>query len=87
MELRLGRAKVVFSERRGGVSEGPYESLNLGILTDDDPERVKQNRLLAAGAAQVDPDRVAMGWQVHGADLLEWHEPPEARTCPVRTAT
>ena len=28
---------VIFSTRQGGVSEGPYESLNLGILTDDDP--------------------------------------------------
>ncbi len=27
----------VFSTRNGGVSEGPYESLNLGILTDDEP--------------------------------------------------
>jgi YfiH family protein len=77
--LDLPGARAFFTTRRGGVSEGPYESLNLGILTDDDPERVKQNRLRAAGAAQVDPDRVAMGWQVHGADLLEWHEPPAER--------
>ena len=32
--------RAAFSTRLGGVSEGPYESLNLGILTDDDPDRV-----------------------------------------------
>ena len=36
----------------GGVSEGPYESLNLGILTDDDPERVTENRRRAGRAGR-----------------------------------
>ena len=34
---RCPGARVLFSTRMGGVSEGPYESLNLGVLTDDDP--------------------------------------------------
>ncbi|HVE68190.1 MAG TPA: laccase domain-containing protein, partial [Solirubrobacteraceae bacterium] len=33
----LPGARVLFTTRRGGVSEGPYESLNLGRWTDDDP--------------------------------------------------
>src|SRR5205814_4288885 len=66
-----------FSTRVGGVSEGPYESLNLGILTDDDQDRVAKNRELAAEAAGLDPERIAMGWQVHGADIREWDEPPD----------
>ncbi len=78
-QLDLPGARVCFTTRRGGVSEGPYESLNLGILTDDDPDRVKENRLRAADAAAVDAERVAMGWQVHGADLLEWHGAPADR--------
>ena len=32
--------EVAFSTRVGGVSDGPFESLNLGILTADDPDRV-----------------------------------------------
>jgi YfiH family protein len=75
-ELALPGARAVFSTRHGGVSEGPYESLNLGILTDDDPERVMENRRRAARAARVAPERVGMGWQVHGTDLLEWDAPP-----------
>jgi YfiH family protein len=72
IELELAGARVAFSTRRGGVSEGPYESLNLGILTDDDPERVARNRATLAVTAGLDADRIAMGWQVHGAELKEW---------------
>lgn len=77
--MRLPGATVTFTTRQGGVSEGPYESLNLGILTDDLPERVTENRRRAAGHAGVEPDRVAMGWQVHGTELREWTEPPPDR--------
>ncbi len=74
--MRLPGAEVTFTTRRGGVSTGPYESLNLGILTDDDPENVTENRRRAAAEAAVEPERVAMGWQVHGTDLLDWDAPP-----------
>jgi len=76
IRVGLAGAEILFSTRRGGVSEGPYESLNLGILTDDEPERVSENRARVAAAARLDPGEVAMGWQVHGADLKEWREPP-----------
>jgi YfiH family protein len=61
------------------VSRGPYESLNLGILTDDNPKNVTENRRRAAASAGVEPERVGMGWQVHGTDLLEWDTPPPDR--------
>jgi polyphenol oxidase len=54
------------------VSEGPYESLNLGILTDDDRARVERNRELLIDAAGLDGRTIAMGWQVHGTDVKEW---------------
>jgi polyphenol oxidase len=73
----LPGARVLFSTREGGVSEGPYASLNLGILTDDDPGRVRENRELLAREAGLPAERVAMGWQVHGSELLDWHEAPE----------
>ena len=75
IELDLPGARVAFSTRRGGVSDGPYESLNLGILTDDDPTRVGRNRAILADRAGLDPDAIAMGWQVHGADMKEWDAP------------
>ena len=75
-ELRLPGARALFTDRRGGVSEGPYTSLNLGVLTDDDPANVVENRRRAAGALGVEPERVAMGWQVHGTELARWDAPP-----------
>lgn len=78
IELELEGARVAFSTRRGGVSEGPYESLNLGILTEDEPERVGRNRAILAEAARLDPQRVAMGWQVHGTEIQRWDGPPPA---------
>jgi YfiH family protein len=76
IDVSLPGGRVAFSTRRGGVSEGPYESLNLGILTDDDQSRVAENRDLLAGEIGLDAERVAMGWQVHGADMREWTQPP-----------
>jgi purine-nucleoside/S-methyl-5'-thioadenosine phosphorylase / adenosine deaminase len=74
-EVALPGARVLFSTRRGGVSKGPYESLNLGLLTDDDPARVSENRHRLAAAAGVDPAAVVMGWQAHGAEMREWDSP------------
>jgi polyphenol oxidase len=73
--LGLPGARAIFSTREGGVSQGPYRSLNLGILTDDEPARVAENRRRLARAAGVDAARVTMGWQVHGSELREWHGP------------
>jgi len=62
---------AAFSTRVGGVSEGAFESLNLGILTDDDPERVVENRRILCGAVGADPETATMAWQVHGARVFE----------------
>jgi YfiH family protein len=76
-EVGLPGARAFFSTRRGGVSEGPFESLNLGILTDDKADRVAENRRRLAAGAGLDVGAVAMGWQVHGAQLHEWERAPE----------
>jgi polyphenol oxidase len=75
IRVELPGGEAAFSTREGGVSEGAYESLNLGILTDDDPARVRQNREIAAAELRI--DRIAMGRQVHGTDLRHWVAPPE----------
>ena len=60
---------VAFSTRAGGASRGPYSSLNLGILTGDDPELVVENRRRLAAGVGVDPERARMAWQRHGAEV------------------
>ena len=56
---------VVFSTRIGGVSDGPYESLNLGRMTGDDVERVDENRRILCAAIDADAERLALNRQVH----------------------
>jgi polyphenol oxidase len=65
--IDLPGARAVFSTRRGGCSGGPYESLNLGWLTDDDPGAVEHNR--AALQAGIGAPRLSFVHQVHGADV------------------
>jgi YfiH family protein len=73
--VELAGADVLFSTREGGFSKGAYESLNLGLLTGDDREAVIRNRRRLAETAEVAPENVAMGWQVHGTDIKEWEGP------------
>lgn len=68
----LAGAEVLFSTRRGGFSEGAFESLNLGLLTGDDRDVVIRNRRALAEQAGFAPENVVMGWQVHGTDIKEW---------------
>lgn len=63
--------RVVFATRTGGVSEGPYRSLNLGLRTDDEAERVHENRRRLCNAVGTDPSSVAMVWQQHGPRVVE----------------
>lgn len=60
-----GLYDVVFSTRVGGVSEGPYESLNLGRMTGDDVERVDENRRRLCAEIGSEPERLALNRQVH----------------------
>lgn len=80
--IDLPGARAIFSNRNGGVSAGPYSSLNLGILTDDQPDRVTENRRRLAGEAGVAPDEIAMGWQVHGIEIREWDDAGPAYASP-----
>jgi polyphenol oxidase len=64
--LTLGEARVVFTTRRGGVSAGPYATLNLGLLTGDEPEAVHANRDRLARQVGAPWKRFARGRQVHG---------------------
>jgi polyphenol oxidase len=67
---------VLFTTRRGGVSAGPFESLNLGRLTDDDGANVDANRERLAVAVGLPRGRFMYGRQVHGATVRRATEPP-----------
>jgi YfiH family protein len=56
---------VAFTTRVGGVSEAPYDSLNLSRGTGDDPVRVEHNRRIACEAVGLPYERLAFNRQVH----------------------
>jgi YfiH family protein len=56
---------VGFTTRTGGVSEAPYNSLNLTVGTGDDRVRVEENRRLACEAVGVSGESLAFNRQVH----------------------
>ena len=72
----LPGGEVLFSTRRGGVSEGPFASLNLGRLTDDPGENVDENRTRLAAAVGAPRERFLYGRQVHEATVRRATEPP-----------
>ncbi len=57
---------AAFTGREGGVSTGPFASLNLGLTTDDDRAAVAENRRRLCAAVGADPARTAQNHQVHG---------------------
>jgi polyphenol oxidase len=59
--------EVVFSTRQGGVSEGPYESLNLGRRTGDNVSHVDENRRRLCALIGADEERLTVGFQTHSA--------------------
>ncbi|HWJ32417.1 MAG TPA: polyphenol oxidase family protein [Gaiellaceae bacterium] len=64
-----GPYEVAFSTRRGGVSTAPYDSLNLGRLTNDAAENAEENRRRLCAAVGADYERLAMNRQVHAATV------------------
>jgi hypothetical protein len=61
------------------VSEPPYETLNVGVLTGDQPGHVGENRRRLADAVEREPEGVVMGRQVHGAKLGRHDDPQVPR--------
>lgn len=65
-----------FSTRSGGVSGGPFASLNLGGHVGDDPDNVRENHRRLARAVGYFPEALHQTLQVHGA--MVWRHGPGA---------
>lgn len=61
---------AVVTTRSGGVSSGPYASLNLGLHVGDDPTLVAENRRRAAAAIGLALEDVVLCRQVHGREVV-----------------
>ncbi|HDS74319.1 MAG TPA: laccase domain-containing protein, partial [Firmicutes bacterium] len=60
-----------FTTRLGGVSTGPYESLNLSLNVGDNPDNVLENRRRLAQTLNLEPRSICLQQQVHGADVID----------------
>ncbi|MDP1631185.1 MAG: peptidoglycan editing factor PgeF [Caulobacter sp.] len=74
--------KHAFFSRRGGVSKGIYEGLNVGRGSRDDSDDVLENRRRAADWFGLAPDALNTCYQIHSATALTaggpWgHDRPE----------
>lgn len=63
------RVGFAFTDRFGGVSQGPYATLNLGGHVGDERDRVLENRRLVATELGLDPASVVFMKQVHSPDV------------------
>jgi YfiH family protein len=77
LAIDLPGASALFTTRRGGVSRGPFASLNLGTATGDERANVDANRKRVAELVGIPRERFAQGRQVHEATVLRHREPPD----------
>jgi YfiH family protein len=59
------------STRHGGVSQGNYTALNLGLSTEDDPIAVEENRRIFFQSLGLSPAQIASAYQIHGDAILK----------------
>ena len=76
LSAELPGARAAFTTRLGGVSEDSFASLNLGVLTDDAEDAVRENRRRATDALGRDPAGVLLGFQEHAAYVQRRESPP-----------
>lgn len=78
------RIRHAFFTRQGGVSEGLYSSLNVGLGSKDDKRAVTENRRRVAGRFGYSGDALNTVYQVHGRTTVTvegpWRDgqPPQA---------
>lgn len=70
-----------FSTRHGGVSAPPYDTLNVGLHTDDDPDAVDENRRRLAAALGFASAQMVTAGQIHGATVHAVDAPGHVPRC------
>ena len=66
----LDGIRHAFFTRPGGVSEGIYAGLNAGLGSNDERDRVVENRDRMAGWLGCDHDKIASPYQIHSPDCI-----------------
>ncbi len=80
--LMLSGVRHAFFTRAGGVSDGPYASLNGGIGSRDSADNVAENRARMAATLGVESHRLLTAYQVHSPEVVIVEAPWTAQTRP-----
>ncbi len=70
-----------FSTRKGGLSQAPFDTLNLGLHTTDDRESVHKNRTLYFEALNIPSNRLVFPEQVHSDHVRAVEKPGVVSRC------
>lgn len=65
-----GEVQIVFTTRHGGVSKGPFKTLNLGFSTGDCPQNVMKNRAIFYDALKLSESQIAAVCQIHSDKVV-----------------
>lgn len=74
-----GLVRHAFSTRLGGVSEGPYATMNFSFTRGDDPRAVQENYTRMARALGVKKERMTLTWQTHTTNVRVVSEEDEGK--------
>lgn len=67
---KTGLIRHCFSTKRGGVSSGIYESMNLRLNCDDSRENVNKNFELLCNASGINKENLILSHQVHEDKII-----------------
>ncbi|MGH7742093.1 MAG: polyphenol oxidase family protein [Candidatus Eiseniibacteriota bacterium] len=78
---------LAFSTRRGGISAPPFDTLNLGRSSADQPEAVAENRRRFLASLGLESAALATAGQVHGRRVERALEGGHYRDCDALVTT
>lgn len=81
LKSKVIKCTHAFSTRLGGVSSGIYDSLNLGISTEDDAENIRMNWEIFLEACGIRETALVYGRQVHGNRVVIVEEADKRPPC------
>lgn len=76
---KSGNVVAAVATRKGGVSQAPFDSLNMSFSTGDDPEAVRENRRRFLSLFHIDPSSIISCHQVHGTHVAAMTEADRGR--------
>ncbi len=74
-----GLVRHAFSTRLGGVSKGPYATMNFSFTRGDNPDDVQENYTRMARALGVKKERMVLTWQTHTTNVRVVTEEDEGK--------